>query len=183
MTMREISKWAVIKAFGGEVPKSRSSYTNDNTKIVSENRTWETYPRQVVPWDTATYNLAWKHTFDAHTSINAVELFGNKILWYNAIDGRICHLKPTVYWTMAGHDTVTTRERLNTFGIKLERKRGRTFWHKPNGEVIEVHPNVVYTIHGKYIIEHAVANNILAGRYLDYVAIVRNKRRRVRPTA
>lgn len=182
MTMREISKWAVRKAFGGEVPRYRSSYTKDNTKIISENRTWENYPRHVIPWDTYTYNT-WMTTFGTRDSVNVVELFGNKILWYNAIDGKICHLKPTVYWTMAGHDTVTTRERLNAFGIQLVRKKGVTYWHKPNGEVVEVRPDAVYTLHGKYIIEHAIANNILTQNYLDYIAVVRNKRRRIKPTA
>lgn len=180
--MREISKWAVRKAFGGEVPRYRSSYTKDNTKVCSYDRQWENFPRHVIPWDTATYNH-WLTEYGARTSINTVELFGNKILWYHAIDGKICHLRPTVYWTMAGHDTVTTRERLNAFGVKLERKRGRTFWHKPNGEVVEVHPDVVYTLHGKYIIEHVTANNILSRQYLDYIAVMRNKRRRVKPTA
>jgi hypothetical protein len=182
MTMREISKWAVRKAFGGDVPRFRSSYTKDNTKIISENRTWENYPRYVIPWDTSKYNT-WMTTFGTRDSVNAVELFGNKILWYNAIDGKICHLKPIVYWTMAGHDTVTTRERLNAFGIKLERKRGRTFWHKPNGEVVEVHPDVVYTIHGRYIVSHAIQEGIIANHLLDYVQVTRNKRRRLKPTA
>jgi hypothetical protein len=84
---------------------------------------------------------------------------------------------------MAGHDTVTTRERLNAFGIKLERKRGRTFWHKPNGEVVEVHPDVVYTIHGRYIVSHAIQEGIIANHLLDYVQVTRNKRRRLKPTA
>ena len=179
--MREISKWAVRKAFGGEVPRFRSSYTKDNTKIISANRTYANYPRNVVPWDTAPH--PWLNTFSTRDSINVVELFGNKILWYEAIDGKICHLKPIVHWTMAGHDTVTTRERLNAFGIKLARKRGRTFWYKPNGEVVEVNPTAVYTIHGKYVIEHAIAYNILSRHYLDYIAVVRNKRRRIKPTA
>ena len=182
MTMREISKWAVRKAFGGEVPRYRSSYTKDNTKIISENRSWGNYPRHVIPWDTSKYNT-WMTTFGTRDSTNTVELFGNKILWYSAIDGKICHLKPIVYWTMAGYDTITTRERLNAFGIKLERKKGRTFWHKPNDEIVEVQPDAVYTIHGKYIIEHAISNNILSRQYLDYIAVVRNKRRRIKPTA
>lgn len=181
--MREISKWAVRKAFGGEVPRYRSSYTKDNTKIISENRTYEHYPRNVIPWDIATFNVQYVTTYCTRESINAVKLFGNKILWYHAIDGKICHIKPIVYWTMAGHDTVTTRERLNAFGIRLERKRGRTFWHKPNGEIVEVQPNSVYAIHGKYVIEHAIANDILPKHYLDYIAVVRNKRRRIKPTA
>lgn len=181
MTMREISKWAVRKAFRGEVPGYRQSYTKDNTKICSYNRQYEHFPRHQLPWDT--FANTFIVTYTACTSVNAVELFGNKILWYNAIDGRICHLRPTVHWTMAGHDTVTTRERLNAFGIKLERKRGRTFWHKPNGEVVEVQPDVVYTIHGRYIISHAIQERLLPGHLLDYVQVIRNKRRRLKPTA
>ena len=180
--MREISKWAVRKAFGGEVPRHRSSYTKDNTKICSYDRQWENFPRHQLPWDTATYNH-WLTAYGARTSLNAVELFGNKILWYNAIDGMICHLRPTVYWTMAGHDTVTTRERLNAFGIHLVRKRGVTYWHKPNGEVIEVQPDAVYTIHGRYVVAHAIQEGIIASHLLDYIQVTRNKRRRLKPTA
>ena len=182
MTMREISKWAVRKAFNGEVPRFRSSYTKDNTKICSYDRQWENFPRHQLPWDTFTHNH-WLTAYGARTSINTVELFGNKILWYNAIDGMICHLRPTVHWTMAGHDTVTTRERLNAFGIHLVRKKGVTYWNKPNGEVVEVHPDVVYTIHGRYIVSHAVQEGIIADRMLDYIQVTRNKRRRLKPTA
>ena len=179
--MREISKWAVRKAFNGEVPRYRPSYTKDNTKICSYDRQYEHFPRRQLPWDNAANT--WLATYGARTSTNTVELFGNKILWYNAIDGKLCHLRPTVHWTMAGHDTVTTRERLNAFGIKLERKRGRTFWHRPNGEAVEVHPDVVYTIHGRYVISHAIQEGLLASYLLDYVQVTRNKRRRLKPTA
>jgi hypothetical protein len=81
---------------------------------------------------------------------------------------------------MAGYDTVTTRERLNAFGIKLVRKRGKTFWHKPDGEIIEVDPNAEYSIHGKYVISHVVSQGRMASNYLDYIQVVRNKRRRLR---
>lgn len=182
MTMREISKWAVRKAFGGEVPRYRSSYTKANTKICSYDRQWENFDRHVLPWDTSTYNH-WLTSYGARTSTNAVELFGNKILWYHAIDGKICHLRPAVYWTMAGHDTVTTRERLNAFGIQLVRKKGVTYWHRPDGEVVEVRPDAVYSIHGRYVLEKAISECILAPNLLEYICVTRNKRRRLKPTA
>ena len=67
----------------------------------------------------------------------------------------------------------------------LGRKVGMTEVFTTDGKlipvtVVEVQPNVVYTIHGRYIIEHAIANDILASHYLDYIAVVRNKRRRLK---
>ena len=179
MTMREISKWAVARALGGVVPNKRYSYTKDNTLIKSTNREHYRFEKGVIPW--CPYSTSPSSLMPYRSiSINEVWLFENKILWYKAIDGRLCYLHPIVHWTMAGYDTVTTRERLNAFGIQLIRKRGKTFWKKPNGEIVEVDPSAEYSIHGRYVLDFAVRNNILSRQYLDYVCVVRNKRRCLR---
>ena len=77
----------------------------------------------------------------------SMSLFGNKIAWRKHRNDLENPEDLNIYWTMAGFDTVTTRERLSGIGVNLVRKRGKTFWHKPGGEIVEVNPNVVYNIH------------------------------------
>ena len=88
-----------------------------------------------------------------------MSLFGNKIAWRKHKNDIENPEDLNIYWTMAGYDTVTTRERLSGIGVNLVRKKGKTFWHKPDGEVIEVDPDTVYHIH--YL--HAVKPLVQAG--------------------
>lgn len=174
--MRDITRWAVIHALAGYVPNYQGSYKKDNTVIQASDRIWWSFEKAGhIPWKT--------YAIHAYKHITKVLLWNNWILKFDGLDGRIDPDSPTVHWTMSGHDSVTTRERLNGFGIKLVRKRGITYWHKPDGTVERVDPNWVYTIHAKYIIEHLVQSGILPDRYRDFYTRIINKRRRLRPTA
>lgn len=174
--MRDITRWAVIHALAGYVPNYQRSYKKDNTVIRADNMLyWDFGKPGCIPWSTYSRS-ATKHT-------TTVFLWNHWILKFNGMQGRIDPDDNTVHWTLAGHDSVTTRERLNGFGIKLVRKRGVTYWHKPDGTVERVDPNWVYTINGKYIIEHCVRHCLLPERYREYYTRIINKRRRLRPTA
>ena len=174
--MRDITRWAVIHALAGYVPNYQNSYRKDNTVIVASDKIWWDFGKPgEIPWKTYSRS-AMKHT-------TKVLLWNNWIIKFDGLDGRIDPESPTVLWTLSGHDSVTTRERLNGFGIKLVRKRGVTYWHKPDGTVERVDPNWVYTINGKYIIEHCVRHCLLPERYREYYTRIINKRRRLRPTA
>ena len=175
--MRDITRWAVIHALAGYVPNYQRSYKKDNTVIRADDQIFWTFEKVGhLPWKGSYARHAYKHT-------TKVLLWNNWIIKFDGLDGRIDPDSPTVHWTLSGHDSVTTRERLNGFGIKLVRKRGVTYWHKPDGTVERVDPNWVYTIHGKHIIESVVQNGILPERYRDYYIRIINKRRRLRPTA
>lgn len=174
--MRDITRWAVIHALAGYVPNYQRSYKKDNTVIQSTGQVqWDFGKSGQIPWKTYS-RWAYKHT-------TKVLLWNNWIIKFDGLDGRIDPDSPTVHWTLSGHDSVTTRERLNGFGIKLVRKRGVTYWHKPDGTVERVDPNWVYTINAKHIIEYLVQNCLLPGRYREYYMRIINKRRRLRPTA
>ena len=64
-------------------------------------------------------------------------LFGNKIAW-------LCNNK--LHWTMAGHPTVTTRERLNAILSGTVWQNNHTQYYKAPGwaERIIINPNEIY---------------------------------------
>jgi hypothetical protein len=88
-----------------------------------------------------------------------MSLFGTTIAWRKHRNDIEDPEDLNISWTMAGYDTVTTRERLSGIGVNLVRKKGKTFWHKPDGTVIEVDPDTVYHIH--YL--HAIKPLVQAG--------------------
>ena len=174
--MRDITRWAVIHALAGYVPNYQGSYKKDNTVVRAYDRIfWDFGKQGEIPWKPWARG-AYKHS-------TQVLLWNHWILKFEGLDGRIDPDNPTVHWTLAGHDSVTTRERLNGFGIKLVRKRGVTYWHKPDGTVERVDPHWVYTVHAKYLIEYLVQNCLLPESYRGHYMRIINKRRRLRPTA
>lgn len=66
-------------------------------------------------------------------------LFGNKIAW--VANGRL-------HWTMAGHPTATTRDRLNgLLRVAISQRKGKQLfvWDNDGDEIIEeIDPNKVY---------------------------------------
>ena len=64
-------------------------------------------------------------------------IFGNKIAW-------LCNNK--LHWTMAGHPTVTTRERLNTILSGTVWQNNYTQYYKASGWAEEtiINPNEIY---------------------------------------
>lgn len=173
--MRDITRWAVIHALAGYVPNYQRSYKRDNTIVQASNTIWWDFGEVGhIPWQSYSRST-YRHTTN-------VLLWNNSIIQFEGLNGRIDPEHPTVQWTMAGHDSVTTRERLTGFGINLVRKRGVTYWHKPDGTVERVDPNETYHISAKHIIEHLVRIGLLPPRYLDFYMVIRNKRRRLQPT-
>lgn len=97
-------------------------------------------------------------------------LFGNRIAWYETNNSKMIHpinyssftyyqyrngqsnhiqLKPNMtellHWTMAGHNTTTTRDRLAALGIVIRSRNGEPQLLQADGSWQPIDPNAVYT--------------------------------------